>query len=198
MRITDEGGGREIAEAETPDLEAKLEGLQKPRGWGLFLIENMVDDLRVIDATGASTRSSSSCGWKEGTMAATEFAAQRAPRGRRRGDRARPATSSGTAEQTLARAPTPRPAAEPVVLLDFADVDYINSTGIALIVGLLAQARTSGQDVRARGLAEHYREIFRDHAALGLHDHPRRRGGNGHDRRTLLDGRAPRRRRRRA
>jgi serine phosphatase RsbU (regulator of sigma subunit)/anti-sigma regulatory factor (Ser/Thr protein kinase) len=47
VRITDEGGARAIAEAETPDLEAKLEGLQKPRGWGLFLIKNMVDDLRV-------------------------------------------------------------------------------------------------------------------------------------------------------
>jgi anti-sigma regulatory factor (Ser/Thr protein kinase) len=47
VRITDEGGEREIPEAETPDLEAKLEGLQKPRGWGLFLIRNMVDDLRV-------------------------------------------------------------------------------------------------------------------------------------------------------
>ena len=65
---------------------------------------------------------------------------------------------------------------EAVVTLDFSAVDYINSTGIALIVGLLAQARADGQEVQARGLAEHYREIFRDHAALGLHDHPRRRG----------------------
>jgi anti-sigma regulatory factor (Ser/Thr protein kinase) len=47
VRITDSGGERAIPEAETPDLEAKLEGLQKPRGWGLFLIKNMVDDLRV-------------------------------------------------------------------------------------------------------------------------------------------------------
>ncbi|MDQ3646075.1 MAG: hypothetical protein M3345_03970, partial [Actinomycetota bacterium] len=37
----------EIAEAETPDIEAKLAGLQSPRGWGLFLIKNMVDDMRV-------------------------------------------------------------------------------------------------------------------------------------------------------
>ena len=49
----------------------------------------------------------------------------------------------------------------PVVILDFSAVDYINSTGIALIVGLLASARTAGQEVQARGLAEHYREIFR-------------------------------------
>jgi serine phosphatase RsbU (regulator of sigma subunit)/anti-sigma regulatory factor (Ser/Thr protein kinase) len=49
VRITDRGGGRPIAEAETPDLEAKLEGKQKPRGWGLFLIQAMVDDVRVSD-----------------------------------------------------------------------------------------------------------------------------------------------------
>jgi len=48
-----------------------------------------------------------------------------------------------------------------VVICDFANVDYINSTGIALIVGILARARSSGQEIRARGLAEHYREIFR-------------------------------------
>ncbi len=47
VRITDRGGAKPIDEAEAPDLEAKLEGLQKPRGWGLFLIENMVDDVRV-------------------------------------------------------------------------------------------------------------------------------------------------------
>jgi len=47
IRIVDNGGGKDIPEAETPDLEAKLAGLQKPRGWGLFLIKNMVDDLRT-------------------------------------------------------------------------------------------------------------------------------------------------------
>jgi serine phosphatase RsbU (regulator of sigma subunit)/anti-sigma regulatory factor (Ser/Thr protein kinase) len=47
VRIVDNGGGKEIPEAETPDIEAKLAGLQKPRGWGLFLIKNMVDDLRT-------------------------------------------------------------------------------------------------------------------------------------------------------
>jgi serine phosphatase RsbU (regulator of sigma subunit)/anti-sigma regulatory factor (Ser/Thr protein kinase) len=47
VRIIDQGGDRPIPEAEAPDLEAKLEGLQKPRGWGLFLIENMVDAMEV-------------------------------------------------------------------------------------------------------------------------------------------------------
>ena len=47
VRIVDDGGGREIPEPETPDLEAKLAGLQKARGWGLFLIKNMVDEMHV-------------------------------------------------------------------------------------------------------------------------------------------------------
>ena len=46
------------------------------------------------------------------------------------------------------------------VLLDFHDVDYINSTGIAVIVGVLAQARADRRQVAAAGLSEHYRHIF--------------------------------------
>lgn len=47
VRITDEGGHFELPEAQVPDLEAKLAGLQSPRGWGLFLIEHLVDELHV-------------------------------------------------------------------------------------------------------------------------------------------------------
>lgn len=46
------------------------------------------------------------------------------------------------------------------LLLDFAGVDYINSTGIALIVGLLARARSEHRPVAAIGLSDHYRQIF--------------------------------------
>jgi anti-anti-sigma factor len=46
------------------------------------------------------------------------------------------------------------------ILLNFSDVDYINSTGIALLVGLLARARESGHQLLACALSEHYREIF--------------------------------------
>jgi anti-sigma regulatory factor (Ser/Thr protein kinase) len=47
VRITDFGGGKQIPETVKPDIEAKLAGLQSPRGWGLFLIENMVDEMKV-------------------------------------------------------------------------------------------------------------------------------------------------------
>jgi anti-sigma B factor antagonist len=46
------------------------------------------------------------------------------------------------------------------LLLNFADVGYINSTGIALIVGLLAKARRDGRSMSAYGLSDHYRQIF--------------------------------------
>lgn len=46
------------------------------------------------------------------------------------------------------------------IALNFAAVDYINSTGIALIVGLLARARAAHRPIAATGLSEHYREIF--------------------------------------
>ena len=47
VRVTDHGGGEDMPEPGTPNLEAKLEGTQMPRGWGLFLIEKMVDEMRV-------------------------------------------------------------------------------------------------------------------------------------------------------
>jgi anti-sigma regulatory factor (Ser/Thr protein kinase) len=47
VRIRDHGGGKEIPISETPDIDAKLSGLQSPRGWGLFLIKNMVDEVHV-------------------------------------------------------------------------------------------------------------------------------------------------------
>ncbi len=46
------------------------------------------------------------------------------------------------------------------ILLNFEEVDYINSTGIALIVGLLARARASHKRLLACNLSEHYVEIF--------------------------------------
>jgi anti-anti-sigma factor len=47
-----------------------------------------------------------------------------------------------------------------LILLNFAHVEYMNSTGIALIVGLLAKARKNKRKIVACGLSPHYREIF--------------------------------------
>lgn len=47
-----------------------------------------------------------------------------------------------------------------LIVLNFTNVDYINSTGIALIVGLLAQARKTHRQLAVYGLSDHYVEIF--------------------------------------
>jgi anti-anti-sigma factor len=46
------------------------------------------------------------------------------------------------------------------ILLNFTQVEYINSTGIALIVGLLARARQAHRPLHTCGLSDHYVEIF--------------------------------------
>lgn len=46
------------------------------------------------------------------------------------------------------------------LILNFGGLEYMNSTGIALVVELLARARSARLPVHAYGLSEHYRHIF--------------------------------------
>lgn len=52
VKIEDQGVGPRRQTPEIPDLDAKLAGLQSPRGWGLFLIRSMVDELIVTTGEG--------------------------------------------------------------------------------------------------------------------------------------------------
>ena len=68
---------------------------------------------------------------------------------------------NGFAQEALDAAYSEAESNDPeVILLNFEGVDYINSTGIALIVGLLAKARASHKRLLACNLSEHYVEIF--------------------------------------
>jgi anti-anti-sigma factor len=64
------------------------------------------------------------------------------------------------AEQALQRAYDDASAQARAIVLDFSRTEYVNSTGIALIVGLLAQARARSVPMAACGLSDHYRRIF--------------------------------------
>jgi anti-sigma regulatory factor (Ser/Thr protein kinase) len=56
VRITDRGSGPPPSRGgNAPDLEAKLEGMQTPRGWGLFLIKSMVDEMSITGDDGHHT-----------------------------------------------------------------------------------------------------------------------------------------------
>ena len=70
--------------------------------------------------------------------------------------------------------------------LNFESTNYINSTGIALIVGVLAQARANHVEVKAVGLSDHYREIFEitrlaDFMTIADSDDPAPSAGGGSD-----------------
>jgi anti-anti-sigma factor len=60
---------------------------------------------------------------------------------------------NGAYAEAESRSPT-------AILLNFKDVGYINSTGIAYIVGLLARARKTQRKLKAASLSDHYVEIF--------------------------------------
>jgi len=59
------------------------------------------------------------------------------------------------------------------VILDFSELEYMNSGGIGLLVTLLVRAQRSGGKLVATGLSEHYRQIFeltRLDEAIEIHD----------------------------
>ena len=47
-----------------------------------------------------------------------------------------------------------------VVLLNFSNLEYLNSSGIGLLVTLLIRAQRQNQRLCACGLTDHYKEIF--------------------------------------
>jgi anti-anti-sigma factor len=51
------------------------------------------------------------------------------------------------------------------VLLDFSKVQYLNSSGIALVIQLLMEANKSGRRVQTFGLTPHFQKVF---TMLGL------------------------------
>ena len=47
-----------------------------------------------------------------------------------------------------------------LVLLDFTKVDYINSSGIALVIQMLMEANKNRQKIAAFGLTPHFQKVF--------------------------------------
>lgn len=59
------------------------------------------------------------------------------------------------------------------IILAFDELEYMNSSGIGLLVALLVRARRNGQRLLGCGLSSHYREIFeltRLDQAISIHE----------------------------
>jgi len=46
------------------------------------------------------------------------------------------------------------------LVLDFQQVEYINSAGMSIIISVLTRAQEAGQKLRACGLSPHFQKIF--------------------------------------
>lgn len=60
-------------------------------------------------------------------------------------------------DEAYAQATASGPAA---LILNFDELGFMNSSGIALVVSLLGRARQHGIEVRACGLSDHYHHVF--------------------------------------
>jgi anti-anti-sigma factor len=173
--ITDQGGGQAILETEDPDLEAKLEGEQSPRGWGLFLIKNMVDQMRVITDKKHHTIElilylNSGSLLRDGQIKRTSGERNMSKVNVMMNVRKLEKNASvidiqgeinAFAENALMDAYTQATSqGARVVILDFSKLEYMNSSGIGLLVTLLIRVRRQNQRLLACGLNEHYRQIF--------------------------------------
>lgn len=59
------------------------------------------------------------------------------------------------------------------IILDFSQLDYMNSGGIGLLVTLLVRTQRAGQQLLAVGLSDHYKQILeltRLDEAISIHD----------------------------
>jgi anti-sigma B factor antagonist len=58
------------------------------------------------------------------------------------------------------------------IVLNFSDLEYMNSSGIGLLVTLLIRTQRQKQELLACGLSDHYRQIFeltRLNEAIGIY-----------------------------
>lgn len=46
------------------------------------------------------------------------------------------------------------------IVLDFSKVEYLNSSGIALIIQMLMEAAKTGQSIQTFGLSPHFQKVF--------------------------------------
>ncbi len=59
------------------------------------------------------------------------------------------------------------------IILNFSDLEYMNSSGIGLLVTLLIRANRQNQRLLAYGLSDHYQQIFeltRLNEAIAIYD----------------------------
>jgi anti-sigma B factor antagonist len=173
IRVADRGVGGAAIGGEAPDLDAKLAGLQSSRGWGLFLIEHMVDEFRVVQSELGHTAELvlhlraheqdplCTVEGSENAMIASKVTMKARAASRETAVIDISGEVNAFAEDELMAAYTEASTGGArTIVLNFTDVGYINSSGIGLLVTLLIRTNRNGHRLFAYGLGQHYKRIF--------------------------------------
>ena len=72
---------------------------------------------------------------------------------------------TSTSKETIVEAHRAVPAGVDKVIFDFTKVDYLNSSGIAILIHVLMEGYKSGQVIHSVGLSAHFQKVF---AMVGL------------------------------
>jgi len=67
---------------------------------------------------------------------------------------------TNSAEERLMNAYLRALGGQPAVVFDFTEMEYINSSGIGLLITILIRAKRQGQKMVAYGLKDHFKQIF--------------------------------------
>ena len=80
---------------------------------------------------------------------------------------------TGTSNDAVFKAYRKIPAGASKLVFDFSKVEYINSSGIALVIELLMAAKKDNRTIQSFGLSPHFQKVF---VMVGLnqytHQHP--------------------------
>ena len=176
VKVIDDGKGLKTLPPK-PDIDKKIHGEEDPRGMGMFLIQALVDEAEWVK--GSNGKSSYV------RLVIRLDAVKRINTGEQRRHEIVQSETKARVDQLTSPAGHPVTALRfegdiastskeavlgsyqalpketaKLVLLDFTKVDYINSSGIALVIQMLIEAANSGQKVYAFGLSPHFTKVF--------------------------------------
>jgi anti-sigma B factor antagonist len=167
-----QGSSRPPPTAQAPEMEAKLAGQYSPRGWGFFLIERRIAEMKVTgdpphhiielflylegEQSGSETYQT-----RRDAMYQTKVTMDV----RKASDKVSILDIQGGvtsfAENALMDAYTQANTdGTRAIILNFSNLEYMNSSGIGLLITFLIRANRQGQQLLAFGLNEHYQHIF--------------------------------------
>jgi anti-sigma B factor antagonist len=171
-RAANQGSSSPPSAAQAPEMEAKLASQYAPRGWGFFLIERKVAEMKV---SGDPPRHIIELFlYLEGEQGGSETYQTRRDAMyqtkvtmdvRKATDKVSIVDIQGGvtsfAENALMDAYTrANTDGTRAIILNFSDLEYMNSSGIGLLITFLIRANRQGQQLLAFGLNEHYQHIF--------------------------------------